>query len=110
MMNDIAKEAQLLDKPGGAQLRLRFRGPFEGGEVTWDALLITLEAWQREHPDSPVLQNFIDIGDETAEGIALTVGLQVDRIDLPAVRKTMMMIRQYKRLRPGCHLYGPRLG
>lgn len=109
-MKDIAKEARLLDEPGGTQLRLRFCGPFEGREVTWDALLITLDAWQRAHPDSTIVQNFIDVGGETAEGIALTVGVQVDRIDLPAVRKTMMMIRQYKRLRPGRHLYGPRFG
>jgi hypothetical protein len=106
-MKDIAEEAQLLDKPGGTQLRLRFRGPFEGNEVTWNARLITLDTWQKMHPDTSIRQNFIDIGEKTAEGIAITVGLQVECIDLPTVRKTMMMVRQYKRLRPGCHLYGP---
>ena len=34
--NDIALEAELLDPAGGAHLRLRFSGPFEGKNVTWD--------------------------------------------------------------------------
>ena len=28
-------------------------------------------------------------------------------IDLPTVRKAMMMVRQYKRLRRGRHYFGP---
>ena len=109
-MKDIAEEAELLDPPGGEQLRLRFDGPFEGHEVRWDACLVTLESWQREHPDEAVQQSIIDIGAETPHGIAITVVLNVDRIDLPTVRKAMMMIRQYKRLRRGRHRFGPKAG
>jgi hypothetical protein len=35
------------------------------------------------------------------------VGLHVERIDPPTVRKAMIMIRRYKRLRRGRHEYGP---
>jgi hypothetical protein len=96
---DIISEAILLDTPGKRQLRLRFSGPFEGRQVTWDATLIALA------PDSQ--RNFIEIGESTAEGIALTVGLNVASIDVPTIRKAMMMIRQYKRLQRGRHEYGP---
>lgn len=109
-MKDIANEAELLGKPGGEQLRLRFHGPFEGDEVLWDANLFTLDAWRNEHPDEVIQQGFIDIEAETPHGFALTVVLNVQRIDLPTVRKAMMMIRQYKRLRRGRHLFGPKTG
>lgn len=100
---DIVSEAVLMDTIGGSRLRLRFQGPFEGNTVTWDATFIALTANQ-ETPPYP--GNFIDIGETGAEGIRLTVGLSVPCIDLPTVRKAMMMIRQYKRLRRGRHEYG----
>lgn len=106
-MHDIIDEAELLDAPGGEQLRVRFNGPFEGREVRWDARLVTLAAWRRHHPTEPVRQNFITIGEESDQGIAITVGLNLECIDLPALRKTMLMIRQYKRLARGRHDYGP---
>lgn len=95
---DIVQEATLLDSPGGDQLRLRFSGPFAGRQVIWDATLIAMTPGQQ--------RNYIEIGHATENGIQLTVGLNVACIDLPTVRKTMMMIRQYKRLRQGRHEYG----
>lgn len=103
---DIAKEAELLGPAGGSRLELRFGGGFEGEVVTWDAVFTTLKSWQAENsPDLP-LRNFIDVGNETAHGIALIVGLDVPCIDLPTVRKAMMMVRQYKRLARGRHEFG----
>jgi hypothetical protein len=101
--HDIVSEAELLGPVGGTSLHLRFDGPFEGRTVTWDATFTTLAACS----GAPApLRNFIDIGDESGRGLTLTVGLNVPRIDLPTVRKTMMMIRQYKRLSRGRHEYG----
>lgn len=101
-MNDIINDATLLGEPGGCELRVQFSGPFEGRQVRWDATLISLPQGQQ--------RNYIEIGEERAEGIALTVGLNVPLIDLPTLRKTMMMIRQYKRLSRGRHEYGPEPG
>jgi hypothetical protein len=98
---DILAEAELLGVPGGERLRLRFRGPFEGRTVTWDATLVALR-----RPGHPAGGNFIEIGADGPAGVAITVGLQVERIDPPTVRKTMIMIRRYKRLRRGRHDYG----
>jgi len=97
-MNDIVKEATLLGEPGGETLRVRFEGPFDGRQVRWDATLISLPPGKQ--------RNYIEIGDETTDGLSLTVGLNVPAIDLPTLRKTIMMIRQYKRLRRGRHEYG----
>lgn len=104
--NDIAREAELLEPAGGSRLRLRFCGNFEGRPVTWDATFTTLASWQADHaPDLP-LRNFIDVGSETAHGLALIVGLDVPCIDIPTIRKAMMMVRQYKRLARGRHEFG----
>ncbi|MGM0594118.1 MAG: hypothetical protein ACQETD_06245 [Pseudomonadota bacterium] len=109
-MFDIADEATLLETPGGQTLRLRFSGPYDGREVTWDATFTTLTEWRHRHPQSEVRQNFIEIpGDHADELIPLTVCLNLPAIDLPTVRKAILMVRQYKRLGPGRHCYGPPL-
>lgn len=106
LTKDIAREAELLEPAGGASLRLRFNGPFEGRQVTWDATFITLASWQAKFAPNRPLRNFIDIGEETAHGVRLTVGLDVPYIDIPTVRKAMLMVRQYKRLARGRHEFG----
>lgn len=45
---DLLDEAELLDPPGGATLRLRFSGQFEGQSVTW---LATLRALANPEPE-----------------------------------------------------------
>lgn len=105
--NDIAAQAELLEPPGSISLRLRFSGPFQGKIVIWDATFISLATRHAgENPDD-LRRNFIDIGDHTAHGIAMTVGLNVPCFDLPTIRKTMLMVRQYKRLARGRHEFGP---
>lgn len=106
LVGDIASEADLLQPAGGASLRLRFSGPFEGKTVIWDATFTTLANWCKDHPTSLPQRNFIDIGGDTADGVSLTVGLNVPCIDIPTVRKAMMMVRQYKRLAHGRHEFG----
>lgn len=105
--HDILSEAELLGPLGESTLQLRFHGPFEGRSVTWDATFCTLTACQLAHHPQ---QNFIEIGEEHAQGMSLTVGLNVSAIDAPTVRKTMMMIRQYKRLARGRHEFGTTRG
>jgi hypothetical protein len=96
---DVLRDVELLDAPGGTSLRLRFQGPFEGRTVIW---LATLRALAGRGGGG----NYIEIGDDLPDGIPIAVGLQVPRIDLPTVRKAVIMIRRYKRLRRGRHDYG----
>lgn len=98
--------AELLDPPGGGKLRLRFNGPFEGREVRWDATLFTPAAWAEAWGEALPQQNIIEIGNAGEQGLHLNICLKVAAIDLPTVRKAVMMIRQYKRLRRGRHQYG----
>jgi hypothetical protein len=92
---------QALGPLGGDELRLRFRGPYDGGEVMWDAHFMT-----RTHYGMETMRNFIDIGAEGPHGRQLTVVLDVNCFDTPTLRKAIIMVRQYRRLRPGRHEFG----
>ncbi len=104
--SDPLAGAELLDPPGGGKLRLRFSGPFEGREVRWNATLFTPAAWAETHGETLPPKNIIEIGDKGEQGIQLNICLKVTAIDLPTIRKAVMMIRQYKRLQRGLHQYG----
>jgi len=103
---DVLAEAELLDTTGGSSLRLRFPGPFEGRVVTWEATLVALAAPEGCAGMGGPGENFIEIGEDGPSGVPIRVGLQVARIDRPTVRKAIIMIRRYKRLRRGRHGYG----
>jgi hypothetical protein len=90
-------------------VRVRFLGPFEGREQLWDMTLCTLNRYwaDRAGPDRPPHGRlFFEVG-EIAEGMRpITVGLSVPSIDEATVRKTIIMVRNYKRLRVGRHEWG----
>lgn len=86
------------------QAHFTFDGPFEGRTVTWDARLMTLGYAAGSIPGAH--RPFIEIGATTSIGRALTVALDIPQIDEPAILRTIIMIRQYKRLRRGRHEFG----
>ena len=99
---------ECLSPVGQEQVHVRFAGRLEDQAVVWDATLVTLAAWARarENDVPATARQFIEIAAPRAGVASLTVGLAVPVIDLPAVRKTVIMVRNYKRLRPGRHEYG----
>ena len=101
-----------VEPPHDDHVHIRFAGPFQGRQVIWDARIVTLEHECRDRQsarppaDRPGLRQFIDVG-SAGEGVRhLRIGLNVERIDEPVILKTIIMIRQYKRLHEGCHEYG----
>lgn len=87
-----------------ARAHIRFAGRFEGRAITWDAEIIALRAaGSRTTP-------YIEIGDDGAQGRALRVGLPLETLDTPTLAKTVIMIRNYKRLRRGRMHFGETLG
>jgi len=87
---------------GGQVVRLRFGGPFEGREVQWEATFMTLNHYRQSDPTrAGTRHNLIEIGESNGAGQSLTVVLDVAAFDVPTVLKTIIMVRQYKRLRLG---------
>lgn len=97
---------RVLSGLGGSRSRVQFNGRYAGRDVRWNACIMTLAAY-RDSRDPGAARQMIEIGDESTDGIELTVVLDVPVIDAPTVRKTVVMIRNYKRLRPGRHEFGP---
>jgi hypothetical protein len=99
----------LLAPLDSGQARFSFTGKFLNQEIVWDTTLLTLTHYHADQPDSaqPVVRTaFLEIGGETARGRAIRVALDIPRIDEPAILRTIIMIRHYKRLRPGRHEFG----
>lgn len=93
-----------------AVVHLRFTGPFEHKIIIWDAQIATLAYYlteqRRSTSDCKTLRPFIEVGNVSALGRHLQIGLNVTTIDDATILKSMIMIRQYKRLQFGRHEYG----
>ena len=90
----------LLEPITGDRARIRFAGRFEDHAVMWDAEILAL------HAAGTQALPYIEIGNAGAHGRALRVGLPLARLDAPTLAKTVIMIRNYKRLRRGRMRFG----
>jgi len=98
---------ELLEPLDQAHCRFRFSGPFLSERIIWDAYLQTLAYYVNTHNRAdPGVRQFIDVGDPGRYGRVIHIGLNLPRIDHPSILKTLVMIRQYKRLAPGRHEFG----
>ena len=107
MADDRHYEA--LEPLGGQTSLVRFTGSMQGQSIVWTVRLITLaHHYQRlssAERDKGVRQ-FIK-AEPIANGVgSAMIALNLPCIDEPAVLKTMIMLRQWKRLGPGWHEYG----
>ena len=100
---------QLLTALVPTQARFSFVGQFQNREVVWDTTLQTLLQYHTEQltQTAPVVRSpFMEIGAAKEAGRAIRVVLDIARIDEPAILRSIIMIRQYKRLRAGRHEFG----
>jgi len=91
-------EYEILDAGDGSFQVICFAGHMQGQAIMWQARVCALGEGRRSYID---VQN-IDNGTG-----AIEIGLPVEVVDTPTLNKTIVMIRQYKNLRPGRHEFGP---
>jgi len=90
-----------------------FEGRFDGGEVIWQCELHTLASLAQRGRQSNQRQ-FIEIQpaliakQQGKPVLQIMIGLNVPKIDAAVIEKTIIMIRNYKRLQVGRHEYGER--
>jgi hypothetical protein len=89
------------------RVRLVFAGPFKNGVVAWNACIETIEAYARYHPVDDDPQQFIDIRQEN-DAYWIHIGLNVQQIDQAVIERSIIMVRNYRRLSEGRHEYGAR--
>lgn len=84
-------------------VRVRFLGRFQDRAVVWDATLYTLNRYYQERSTDSAFsaRPFMEIAHDIDGSCQLTVGLNLPIIDAPTIKKTIVMIRNYKRLRMG---------
>lgn len=97
----------LLEPLAPSRARFTFTGAFESEEVTWDATLLALPG--RVSPADP-RPDYIEVGETSDHGRRLEVALSVAEIDEATILRTIIMIRQYRRLRRGRHHFGDAAG
>lgn len=97
---------------GVDKLRVQFNGQFAGNAVLWDATIVTLNRYLNEkfggRGRSTVIHPFLEVSayEQTSAVVPIEIGLPVLRIDRPTILKTIIMVRQYKRLTLGRHEFG----
>ncbi len=89
----------------------RFSGCFEGREVVWDMFLYTLVRYAQELRKLPLapslaLRGLMYIEPGVDQLYPLKVALNVPLIDVPTLKKTITMMRNYRQLRLGLHTWG----
>jgi len=106
-------EFNLLEALAASQAHFSFVGQFQNEELTWDATLLTLERYHAEQPHSsqavqrsPFLEVGLEVGAQTISGRTLRVVIDVAQLAAPTILRSIIMIRQYKRLRIGRHEFG----
>ena len=88
---------------------IRFIGTFQGVELVWDATVMTLacyNAGQARNNRPAARRQFIDIAPTGNSLRRIDIGLALERIDTPALLKTIIMVRKYQRLHTGRHEFG----
>jgi hypothetical protein len=111
---DAQPPYQLIVPPSTEQARFRFTGPFEGKEIVWDATLMTLDHYVRQgcengryrKGETVELQQFLEISDEPIEPLPILIVHDIPKVDSGRLLKTVIMVRNYKRLHRGRHPYG----
>lgn len=106
-LSNRGQKYELLSPLGEGSCHIRFTGPFLNELIIWDAYLQSLSYYVSELDQraTPVRQ-FIHIGEDTEQGRIIRIGLNVPAIDEPVILKSLIMVRQYKRLKLGRHEYG----
>jgi hypothetical protein len=93
-----------------AAVEVCFAGPFQGQRVLWRMRLATLAAFEEEEgflprpPERP--RGAMRIAAQEQGVWRASVGLAVGQIDEPTVRKAIVMMRNYRALRPGLRVWG----
>jgi hypothetical protein len=89
----------------------QFIGRFQGREVVWDMRLYTLARHEQEQGRVPTapgfsLRGLMIIAPESSHIYRLEVALNVPLIDEPTIKKTIVMMRNYRQLRLGLRTWG----
>lgn len=97
------------DELPAAAASVQFLGIFHGRHVAWKMTLFALDGPRGDagaSSPSGSSRHFMEVAAAPDGAFALAVGLHVFAIDEPTIRKTLVMVRNFKRLELGRHEWG----
>ena len=89
--------------------QVQFIGRFQGQAVVWNLRLFTLERYTQERGSLPTemgLRGLMHIAPSAEQVFELEVALDVAQVDESTIKKTMLMIQNYRQLRLGLRTWG----
>jgi len=99
---------ELVERISSARVLIRFTGPFHHEPVVWQADIRTLrdkfggiQSGHEQHDFRQSIEIF-----ENNESYSINIALNLNEIDEAAIKRTIIMVRKYKRLHLGYHEYG----
>jgi hypothetical protein len=112
-LTDLGREYECQEPTVNGHAHFRFIGKFEGKPTIWDAHLYTLAYYVDEVAElsqaGTQIRQFIQVGETSEMGRKIEIGLNLPKIDESTILKTIIMVRQYKRLSHGRHDYGKKI-
>ena len=76
-------------------------------KTVWHVHLMTCEYYYQSHRNINERKQMIDLKhDKKKDCISVCVCLNISKITRPVIQKTIIMLTQYKKLKPGKHLFG----
>jgi len=114
VLMEKAADYLLLSSLPSSCAHVKFIGRFEDQEVLWDMHLYTLERYAQASDSakmqiSPDSRGLMQIATEETQVFQLSVALRVPVIDAPTIQKTILMMRNYRKLAIGVHIWGDAL-
>ena len=105
----------LLGRADDQCAQIRFAAHLNGQPVTWTVKVMTLRHYFEVQvrptlagdATSATVHPFIDVTSALGSEMSARVALGVAVVDEPTLRKVVVMMRQYKLLRPGKHEFSP---
>ena len=115
MVNSIsisknASDYLLVHCASDQNVNVKFHGYFQQQPVVWDAVIRTMSDYYESElkklsNDRVTIKQLIDIRKKD-DGYKIELVLNLKKIDESAIQKSIIMIRNYKRLSLGRHEYG----
>lgn len=113
-MQNITIDTRSITGINTGKAQFQFAGHYFGKPVTWQCTLQTLDQFYQDlvhsrkinHQAPVTLRRFIDISNADTPTPSINIALDVKIIDEPTIRKSIIMVHNYKKLHEGLHEYG----
>lgn len=109
-LQQLDSQHLLINRISDQHVHVKFIGNFQGQLLVWNAFVRTMRDYYeyelKQSADEKIaLRPFIKIEKEDSS-YKISLVLNLDKIDEAAIKKSIIMVRKYKRLSVGRHEYG----